>query len=208
MTTPRPDGHDPIDGLLTDAFASVRAGGARPSLNDVQRRARRHQRRRVTAMAGTVAVMGVAGVAALATRGEPASTEVPAGDNGGTSAGVATSTTQYVEYCVEVGASTTTTNAVPVPDAVPPCAQPPGAYRCVGEGRFGDDGYVYFDYCEPIDGWLPTASTIVLDPFVATTAPWPTSTVPYPSGTYDATTTTSLGVAPDVAATSTTTTLP
>lgn len=104
MTTPRPDGYDPIDQALTDAFASVRAGG-RPSLSDVHRRARRHQRRRTTAMVGALAVMGAGGVAALATRGTPAATDVPAGDDGQQNS--ATTTTQYFEWCIESDVTTT-----------------------------------------------------------------------------------------------------
>jgi len=50
-----------LDPLLHDAMASVRGPvDARPSLTDVRRRARRHNRRRMTATVGVVACTGVA----------------------------------------------------------------------------------------------------------------------------------------------------
>ncbi len=66
--TDRPDPFD-VDRLLEQAFAGRRhLGGARPSLGDVRRRARRRQRRTVGGITAAAAVVGVGGVAAIAGR--------------------------------------------------------------------------------------------------------------------------------------------
>lgn len=58
-----------IDPLLHDAMARVRGPvDARPSLTDVRRRARRHNRRRMTATVGVVACTGVATAALIIRR--------------------------------------------------------------------------------------------------------------------------------------------
>ena len=63
-----------LDPLLNDAMARVRGPvDARPSLTDVRRRARRHNRRRMTATVGVVACTGVA-TAALIVRRDSAGT--------------------------------------------------------------------------------------------------------------------------------------
>ena len=63
-----------LDPLLHEAMARVRGPvDARPSLTDVRRRARRHNRRRMTATVGVVACTGVA-TAALIIRRDSAGT--------------------------------------------------------------------------------------------------------------------------------------
>jgi hypothetical protein len=58
-----------LDPLLRDAMARVRGPvNARPSLTDVRRRARRHNRRRMAATAGLVACTGVATAAVIIRR--------------------------------------------------------------------------------------------------------------------------------------------
>src|SRR5215203_2029344 len=75
-----------LDPLLHDAMAQVRGPvDPRPSLTDVRRRARRHNRRRMTATVGVVACTGVATAALIIRRdaaGEPgvASASLDAGD--------------------------------------------------------------------------------------------------------------------------------
>jgi hypothetical protein len=65
-----------LDPLLREAMAAMRGPvGARPSMGDVRRRARRHNRRRMTATVGVVACTGVA-TAALIVRRDSASTSV------------------------------------------------------------------------------------------------------------------------------------
>ena len=58
-----------LDPLLHDAMARVRGPvDARPSLTDVRRRARRRNRRRMTATVGVVACTGVATAALIIRR--------------------------------------------------------------------------------------------------------------------------------------------
>jgi hypothetical protein len=58
-----------LDPLLHDAMARVRGPvDARPSVTDVRRRARRHNRRRMTATVGVVACTGIAGAALIIRR--------------------------------------------------------------------------------------------------------------------------------------------
>lgn len=176
--------HDPtdptgagLDRLLSDAFSGVRAGGSRPSISDVQRRARRHLHRRRAGLAvGAVALVG-AGGAALAARDGSTGTTAPAGagDLDGPQAASTTipaSTTTCVVYV-----ATTTTDVRPSDQGLSPtstllCGEvitdDAGQFRCEGEGRIGDDGYTYFDWCEQVWPWSDVTTTMV---------EYPTSTV-------------------------------
>lgn len=188
--------HDPtdptatgLDRMLSDAFSGVRAGGRRPSISDVQRRARRHLHRRRAGLAvGAVALVG-AGGAALAARDGSTGTTAPAGagdldDPQATATFPATTTT-----CV-VYVDTTTTDVRPSDQGLSPtstllCGEvitdDQGQYRCEGEGRVGDDGYAYYDYCEQVWPWSDVTTTMV---------EYPTSTVPGSSNGSTGTTTT------------------
>lgn len=80
---------DPIDRLLDDAFRSRSVPPvSRPSVIDVQHRARRRQHRRSGAMLGALAVVGVGGAIAVAARHD--SSDRIALTPGGTQAGGAT----------------------------------------------------------------------------------------------------------------------
>src|SRR6478672_8193677 len=72
-----------LDPLLHDAMARVHDPvDARPSLTDVRRRARRHNRRRMTATVGVVACTGVAAGALIIRRDADTSTSGSAVDSG------------------------------------------------------------------------------------------------------------------------------
>lgn len=182
--------YDDMDRLLHEAFVSRPGRGGSPSLVDVRRRARRHQRRRVSGALGATAVLGVSGVAVLATRGGPEAGI--AGDSASTTAlpGVRNCllqttvppTTWLVDFTAPVESiptdapqptSTTvawTVGATPFPAAstiapdasyeplTAPCV-PPGQFRCVGNNGIDDQGYTYFEYCEPVLDH-PTMTTI------------------------------------------------
>ena len=187
-----PSDRDDLDRLLGDAFASTARGPAagRPSLNDVHRRARRHLHRRRAGLAvGAVALVG-AGGAALAARDGSSGTTAPAGA-GDLDGPQATTTTMPAPTttCV-VNVATTTTDGGPADQGLSPtstllCGQEiaddQGQYRCEGEGRVGDDGYTYYDYCEQVWPWSDVTTTMV---------EYPTSTVPGSSNGSTGTTTT------------------
>ncbi|MCB9381569.1 MAG: hypothetical protein H6513_12855 [Acidimicrobiaceae bacterium] len=185
--------HDPtdptatgLDRMLSDAFSGVRAGGRRPSISDVQRRARRHLHRRRAGLAvGAVALVG-AGGAALAARDGSTGTTAPAGagdldDPQATATFPATTTT-----CV-VYVDTTTTDVRPSDQGLSPtstllCGEvitdDQGQYRCEGEGRVGDDGYTYYDYCEQVWPWADVTTTIIWPEATTTSVEYPPATDP------------------------------
>jgi hypothetical protein len=97
-----PDGtpHDDVGHALSAALATVSTRGVRPSLADVQDRARRRQRRRAAAMAGACAVVVLGAVGVLATRHDSRPLSL--------SPGAATTLAPYVPVtqCVEVPPTT------------------------------------------------------------------------------------------------------
>ena len=79
------DPFDPIDRMLDDTFRTRPAPPlARPSLTDVHHRARRRQQRRTAGMVGALAVVGMGGAVALATRDDARTQLTPAADDLGT----------------------------------------------------------------------------------------------------------------------------
>lgn len=158
-----------MDRLLKGAFASrPRGSGSSPSMIDVRHRARRHQRRRVGGVVGATAILGVSGVAVLASRGSSA-TGI-AGDEATTTllTGVPpicsveiVSADAFPQTTIE-GAYETTTATWPdttlPPEATTtslssvsgwPNCTPAGQFRCVNNNGTDDQGYTYFDWCEP-----------------------------------------------------------
>lgn len=184
-----PSDRDDLDRLLGDAFASTARGPAagRPSLNDVHRRARRHLHRRRAGLAvGAVALVG-AGGAALAARDGSSGTTAPAGA-GDLDGPQATTTTMPAPTttCV-VNVATTTTDGGPADQGLSPtstllCGQEitddQGQYRCEGEGRVGDDGYTYYDYCEQVWPWADVTTTIIWPEATTTSVEYPPATDP------------------------------
>ena len=170
-----------IDRLLQDAFDSrQRGGGSSPSMIDVRHRARRHQRRRVGGVVGATAMLGVSGVAVLASRGS--SETGLAGDEATTSwamtgAGEMCGYTEVVPTTYEVmdtaihttitwidtttlaEATVTTVNNVETLAEAAGCI-PSGQFRCVGNNGMDDQGYTYFEYCEGV-GPSPYTTTTV-----------------------------------------------
>lgn len=105
-----------LDPLITEAMARVKGPTeARPSISDVHRRARRHNRRRMTATVGALACTGVA-TAALVIRRDSTSTRVASsGETDATDApfGTLAPTTVYLPGMD--GISPTTTMVPPLP---------------------------------------------------------------------------------------------
>jgi hypothetical protein len=71
--------NDPVEQVLRDSLATLSARGVRPSLVDVQHRARRRQRRRAAAMAGACIVVVLGGAGVLATRHDSRPLSIGAG---------------------------------------------------------------------------------------------------------------------------------
>ena len=159
-----------LDRMLQGAFETrPRGGGSSPSMVDVRHRARRHQRRRVGSVVGATAMLGVSGVAVLASRGGPESGI--AGDEptstwsmtvGGTMCGYTPTATDYAttttgvvgDVSSTVVASTypseATSTLVDVAEMSPTTACiPSGQFRCIGNTGMDDQGYTYLEYCEP-----------------------------------------------------------
>lgn len=160
-----------MDRLLQGAFESrLRGGGSSPSMVDVRHRARRHQRRRVGGVVGATAMLGVSGVAVLASRGT--SETGIAGDQATTTwamteAGEMCGYTQVLETTTVILAEATSTipwlggtTALSEPTTTPPLSPPTtlypegctpsGQYRCWGNLGTDDQGYTYFEICDEI----------------------------------------------------------
>jgi hypothetical protein len=165
-----------IDRLLQSAFESrTRGAGSSPSMVDVRHRARRHQRRRVGSVVGATAVLGVSGVAVLASRGGPESGI--AGDEATTTVLTGVSCMpQGTVTTVEVFDEPTTTVLLPgttLPSEATSTIAPPapldcipaGQFRCIGNNGMDEQGYTYFEWCEPTD-------------FTTATYPYPPTTMP------------------------------
>lgn len=172
-----------MDRLLQGAFESrPRGGGSSPSMVDVRHRARRHQRRRVGGVVGATAVLGVSGVSVLASRGT--SETGIAGDEATTTwamteAGQICGYTQVVETTTVILEEATSTipwlggtTALSEPTTTPPLSPPTtlypegctpsGQYRCLGNNGMDDQGYTYFEYCEPfgdLEGNSPVSTS-------------------------------------------------
>ena len=159
-----------MDRLLQGAFESrPRGGGSSPSMVDVRHRARRHQRRRVGGVVGATAMLGVSGVAVLASRGS--SETGIAGDEatstwamteagpmcGYTEVAPTTETTITFENSFENASSTLDLVATTFPSEATTTTlsnssgcTPSGQFRCLGNNGMDDQGYTYFEYCEPV----------------------------------------------------------
>ena len=106
-----------LDPMLREAMARVRGPiNPRPSLIDVRRRARRHNRRRMTLTAGVVACTGVATAALIIRRDSTGSSAVGVADETTAPAGV-TPTTIYLPNVN--GSTTTSIPGVPVVNVSP-----------------------------------------------------------------------------------------
>jgi len=166
------DENNDIDRLLQGAFDSrPRGGGNAPSMVDVRSRARRHQRRRVGGVVGATAMLGVSGVAVLASRGT--SETGIAGDEATatwtmTDAGPMCGYTQVVPTTMVAFENTTTTlwpdTTVPFEATAatltdPSGCTPSGRFRCIGNTGTDEQGYTYFEYCEPISDYPPDSTT-------------------------------------------------
>jgi len=184
--------YDDMDRLLHEAFVSRPGRGGSPSLVDVRRRARRHQRRRVSGALGATAVLGVSGVAVLATRGGPeagiagdaATTTASPGVRNCSLQTTVPPTTWLVDFTAPVESiptdapqptsttvawtvgdtlfPATSTISTVAPDAsyepfTAPCA-PSGQFRCLGNNGTDEQGYTYFEYCEPISDYPPDST--------------------------------------------------
>jgi len=98
-----------LDPLLHDAMSHVRGPvDARPSLTDVRRRARRHNRRRMTATVGVVACTGVAAAALIIRRDSAGTSSVASAPLDSVADGDGTST-----VFVQQGGPTTTVFGMP-----------------------------------------------------------------------------------------------
>ena len=195
-----------MDRLLQGAFESrPRAAGSNPSMIDVRHRARRHQRRRVGGVVGATAILGASGVAVLASRGGPESGI--AGDEA-TTTWALTGAGPICGYDL-VGAFPAATIGYPEPtttitwlDTTLPSeatsttlsdsssCPPSGQFRCLGNTGTDDQGYSYFEYCEPInpaDSSFPYPATTAYDftthVVIATTSPTPIPNIGDPTPT-------------------------
>jgi len=179
---------DPIERMLDNAFRNRPGMAATPSLVDVRQRARRSQRRRAGSVVGAAALVGVGGVGVLAQRDDrpttagDSPTTSPDGRWSNCSPGTATTTwvvdgswpaeesisTDSVQPTTTTVAWATTTDLAPAdptiaPDAsyppvLAPCT-PTAQFRCLGNNGTDEQGYTYFEYCEPVSGY-PTVTTI------------------------------------------------
>ena len=110
---------DPIDRLLDDAFRSRSVPPvSRPSVIDVQHRARRRQHRRSGAMLGALAVVGVGGAIAVAARHD--GSDRIALTPGGTQAGVATTVACFTVPTTMWVDPATNSSPAPSPTTYPP----------------------------------------------------------------------------------------
>ncbi len=184
-----------MDRLLQGAFESrPRGGGSSPSMVDVRHRARRHQRRRVGGVVGATAMLGVSGVAVLASRGT--SETGISGDEATTTwamtdAGQMCGYTQVVETTTvifeDVGetiswvVSTVPWEATTTTLSGAPGCIPSGQFRCIGDNGVDNQGYTYFEYCEPVlaganaPGTMPDSTVGGVDGS-STAVPQPTTT--------------------------------
>ena len=177
-----------LDRLLQDAFESrPRGGGSSPSMIDVRHRARRHQRRRVGSVVGATAMLGVSGVAVLASRGGPESgiagdeaTTTWAMTTGGNMCGytpvdVTVTTIEVLEPTTTItwldttlpSEAGSTTPPYPTTTLYPSGCTPSGQYRCIGNTGMDDQGFSYFEYCEPVtpgDSTFPYPTTTTFEP--------------------------------------------
>lgn len=187
-----------LDHVLDDAFASRRLPVLSPSMMDVRRRARhRRNRTRATGLAAVTCV-SVGGVAVLANNRKPSSrpaagADVPFGDDPcaptqvtwelvptttllapETSSSTAPTTpTTAPAAAASAGflAAATSTTASDVVTTTTTCVpQPLSGFRCMGDPTVGQDGWTYYDYCEPVDP-LPMPT------YFDTMLPLPTTTV-------------------------------
>ena len=170
-----------MDRLLQGAFESRSRGGGSPSMVGVRHRARRHQRRRVGGVVGATAMLGVSGVAVLASRGS--SETGIAGDEATTTwamteAGPMCGYTEVVPTVVifEDVSSTITWIGSTVPweaasttEFGSPGCVPSGQFRCMGNNGTDDQGYTYFEYCEPVSAQANYATSTMPDSTATTT---------------------------------------
>lgn len=190
--TDRPDPRD-IDTLLTGAFGSRHhAVGARPSLPDVRRRARRRQRRTVGGVTVAAAVVGVGGVAALATR-SPGTPSAAGGSDGSvdclpgptTTLGPAGDPTVSTSVYLEPGASTSlfppiatsTTMVEPLTDSQGAPVGVDTTFPMVGESWVGAASTTSFDVLVTATG--PAVESPAPCASVSTSVFWPDSTTTY-----------------------------
>ena len=187
---------DPIDRLLDDAFRSRSVPPvSRPSVIDVQHRARRRQHRRSGAMLGALAVVGVGGAIAVAARHD--GSDRIALTPGGTQAGVATTvacftvpTTMWVDVATTITIDPATNSSpAPSPTTYPPdttylptttspvgylpgdpCAPSSGgSYHCTGPLGTYSDGAQMFSECVFWPDFMP--ATTSFDPAITGAAP-------------------------------------
>lgn len=217
--------HDPIgpiDRLLDDAFRSRSVPPvSRPSVIDVQYRARRRQHRRSGAMLGALAVVGVGGAIAVAARHD--SSDRIALTPGGTQAGVATTvacftvpTTMWIDVAPTIDPATNSSPA-PSPTTYPPDTTSPvgylpgdpcapssgGSYHCTGPLGTYSDGAQMFSECVFWPDFMP--ATTSFDPAITVPPTGPPTTYTecppksncVPGFPFDSTTTTSLEVSPN-----------
>lgn len=156
-----------LDRMLQGAFETrPRGGGSSPSMVDVRHRARRHQRRRVGSVVGATAMLGVSGVAVLASRGgpesgiagdEPTTTMLTAAVPmcGSTSVGEPATTTveptttiTWLDTTLPLTQPTTTPAMYPQTTLYAEACIPSGQFRCIGNTGMDDQGYTYFEWCE------------------------------------------------------------
>lgn len=129
-------------------------------------------------------MLGVSGVAVLASRGGPESGiagDEPTTTWSMTGAGpicvydpVAALPTTTTEYFGE-GSTTLVGSTFPSEETSTTVSDssgctPSGQFRCIGNTGMDDQGYTYFEWCEPTD-------------FTTTTYPYPQTTIAYPGGT-------------------------
>lgn len=171
------DNDKELDRLLQGAFESQqRVGAGSPSMVDVRRRARGHQRRRVGGVVGATAMLGVSGVAVLASRGSSetgiagdAATSTWARTDSGPLCGYTPAATNYPVTTIEPTTTTTWLESSSAPltttfdassgtTARPLSCIPSGQFRCIGNNGTDDQGYTYFEYCESTE-FSATATT-------------------------------------------------
>jgi len=207
---------DPIDRLLDDAFRSRSVPPvSRPSVIDVQHRARRRQHRRSGAMLGALVAVGVGGAIAVAARHD--GSDRIALTPGGTAAGVATTVACFTVPTTITIDPATNSSPAPSPTTYPPDTTSPvgylpgdpcapssgGSYHCTGPLGTYSDGAQMFSECVFWPDFMPATTSfdpaITVPPTAATTtAYWdcPPNAYCIP-GLFDSTTTTSVEVSPN-----------